>query len=405
MSSSLYDDVLSWMDIRAAWGSSQKKDDCTARQVNTACEEHSTIIDNLRSEIEQMKAREKYLIREFSKKQRKLEDPSTAAALEIICQTPYDEDMPLDEYVNDVRFEQRTRQNNEIQSRRFLDEIRTKMEAVLKEKIKEVLLLEKKVESLENDKQTLTQQLQTQGSGNLLPTVSFLTVDSVIGTEFIDDTGSVTHSLDEGRYSLNQSSSLRYSCNQTPPRYKYPPPEISLVNMTKAIDGLAHGEKDADYSYLSMEEKELLEMFRVISLDIIQRKTIHFQETMKKLMVASTEKDSRIDELQAQILKLESHVRKQEEELKSIPEKQILLNQLAEAADKYSILENSLQTFESDKETLIQDQRKMQVENDEKIRAIQRVLADFALTKDKEITELKEKLKRIGHEHDPMEPL
>lgn len=346
------------------------------------------IIENLQDEIERMKSRENQLVRDYSQKLRKLEDPDTAAALETICKAPFDEDMPVDEFTSRVRTEQRARKNEDIQSRRFLMEIRSKMEAILKEKMKEVLFLNKRVEELEKEKDSLTQQLETKESKKLLeppPPVPISTVDSVIGTQFIGD-----ESFEDMSFSLNNHLSS----------------EISLENMFRALGDLVHGKKDAEhYSYLNVNEKQLFEKFKLLYAKVAQVKSIELQKKMGKLSASSKEKDARIQELELQVRKLQSDLLEKEDILRSIPERNILQNQMIEIVQQKNTLEQNLKLLESEKEAWIQNQARIQEKNDESISAIQRVLADVTLTKDREIMELKERLRRIAGEECLMEPL
>jgi len=364
MSSNLYDDLFSWLE----WGNSPSQD---------TYEEQAAIIQDLQDELERMKSRENHLIREYLQKLRKLEDPETAAALESICKTPFDEDMPVDEFTSKVRAEQRSRRNDDIQSRRFLIEVKTKMEAILKDKMKEVLVLEKKVETLEKEKENMSRQLEQhkqQESNRLVSPIPISAVDSVIGTQFMGD-----ETLNDTSFSLNH------------------PSEISLDSMSKALDHLLQGSKDAQhYSHLGNKEMQLFDKFEFLHTQVVQKKTMAVQQKMDKLVLSSKEKDSRIQDLQHQVKHLQLNVQEKEETLtQSISERNTLIHQLEEVRKQMT----------AEKETWIQKEAKIQEKNDETIRAIQRVLAELTMTKDREIIELKERLHRIAGEERLMEPL
>jgi len=375
-----YDDFLSWMD----WGS------FTSTFERNVYDEQATMIDELQDELERMRLREKKLIREYSQKLHILNDRDAAAALESISKKPWDEDLPADELSSKLRAEQRARQNDGIQSRRFLNEVKTKMEGILKDKMKEVLLLEKRVETLEKEKSSLTRQLEQASKTTKVSPPIASTEDSVIGIQFIAD----------------ETFDTSYNPNHQQQEQSMPPPEISFDNMSNALENLLHGNKDAQhFNHLGVKEMQLFDQFKTLHIQVFEQKTKPLQQKMDTLFQTLQAKDTKIQQLKMQI---QSHIKVHDDAMTQYTvDNNRLRSQMVELEKQNSSLEEKVQGLQLDKETEIQNQIQQQAKHDETIRAIKRVLVDVTQTKDREILEVKERLHRITSDDTKrrMEPL
>ena len=136
-----------------------------ARQIALAYEEHATIIDKLKSELEASKDREKALVSEFSNKFQELHDSSPMAFDAINTNSKSSssfgddcDEMPMDEMADTARMERSQRTIEQIEQKRALEGFKRKIDHEMK------LLREKnqaEILKIENSLKQKVSQIET----------------------------------------------------------------------------------------------------------------------------------------------------------------------------------------------------------------------------------------------------